>query len=565
LVIAILSADIPYFQYFYRHINLSILNWAEFGGDASMMILEEKSYWPYFLLFILSVTVFSYLIVTLSRKIAPYKLSDIKSKDLIIFIPVVMVCITICIVGMRGNIRQKETLQISHAFVSGERNTILDQLPINPVFFFFKSSSSTSENLMDLKKAIEVSEKELGFEIENNDYNSPLDIVRPENVQTPNIILIFSESLSDGYLHIKRNNISLTPFINELINKSYYFEKFYSQGIHTNQGITATLYGFPTILDFHMFKSYMLNEISSNGVSMGGVEANQKELTPQYNGLPADLRNYGYENLYFMTHMPGFDNSELFFKKNGFENIVSLENYPATEVVNMWGISDYDLFKHSLNKFDEMHNNDKHFFGTIQTISNHPPYYYTDEFESISDDKSEKAIAYTDSCIKYFIENASKKEWFGNTIFVILGDHGKAMTSNTGNSDLNLNHVPLIIYSPLFNDAPKRISNLAGQIDVYPTVMNIIGLPCSYKSFGIDVLNKKRGHIFFSSDDKITALNDKYRYTYDLSSKMSFLYENNTSNNINLIDKYPSIADSLREYSFAMTESAKYILKNITR
>jgi len=560
LVFALSAANIPYFEYFFRHINLSILNWMEFGGDASMMILQEKSYWIYFAIFILSVLLIGFLVVKIGRWISPYKRRTVIKKDLIITVPAFLLVVIMCIFGIRGNIRQKETLQINYAFFCG--NSILNQLPINPVFFFVKSSATTSQELMDTGQAVAIAEKELGFSIKNNQYNIPFTIEKPQDVSTPNIVIVFMESLSDGYLHIERNGKPITPFINSLIEKSYYFDRFFSQGIHTNQGIAATLFGFPAILDFHMFKAYILNEISSKVIYIGGVESQQEELIPHYYGLPYDLKNYGYENMFFLTHVPTFDNAGNFFKENGFEEIFSQDSYPPSEIVNKWGISDKDLYKHAIEQFDKKYDNGKLFFAAIQTISNHPPYYYTDEFNDRSTDISERSMAYGDWCLNYLIEESSKKEWFDNTIFVILGDHGKAMTNTEKSTELSLNHVPLIIYSPLFEDVPRRINDLGGQIDIYATLMGLIDIPASYKSFGVDLLKNKREYIYFSTDDKISCLNNTYRYTYDLSSKTEALYDYTVNDNSNRVEEQPSVADSMKTYSFAMIESAKYIMKN---
>ncbi len=49
LVFAIGFADIPYFHYFFKHLNASIFNWNEEGGTTAGMILEETSYYVYML------------------------------------------------------------------------------------------------------------------------------------------------------------------------------------------------------------------------------------------------------------------------------------------------------------------------------------------------------------------------------------------------------------------------------------------------------------------------------------------------------------------------------------
>jgi hypothetical protein len=69
LVFAIGAADIPYFNYFFKHLNTSIFNWNEEGGTTMEMILQETSYYIYMVLFLLMIALFGYLIVKLSKKL----------------------------------------------------------------------------------------------------------------------------------------------------------------------------------------------------------------------------------------------------------------------------------------------------------------------------------------------------------------------------------------------------------------------------------------------------------------------------------------------------------------
>src|SRR6185295_20075286 len=83
----------------------------------------------------------------------------------------------------------------------------------------------------------------------------------------------------------------------------------------------------------------------------------------------------------------------------------------------------------------------KPFFAIVQTSDNHRPYMIPEtdtDFEKIivPDDQLRKygfesvrefnTFRYADYCFKKFIEAAEKEEYFHNTIFVFVGDHGVA-------------------------------------------------------------------------------------------------------------------------------------------
>lgn len=84
--------------------------------------------------------------------------------------------------------------------------------------------------------------------------------------------------------------------------------------------MTATLYSFPAL----MFRNLMKGTV-----------------TPRRKGIATVLKQYGYENMFFMTHEAQYDNMKAFFQTNGYDDIFSQENYPKSEVVNSFGVSDH--------------------------------------------------------------------------------------------------------------------------------------------------------------------------------------------------------------------------------
>ena len=91
---------------------------------------------------------------------------------------------------------------------------------------------------------------------------------------------------------------------------------------------------------------------------------------------------YGYENMFFMTHEAQYDNMKAFFTTNGYDEIFSQEDYPKSEVVNSFGVSDHFLFGYALDKINRQAATRKPFLATLLTISNHPPYVIPSFFKS---------------------------------------------------------------------------------------------------------------------------------------------------------------------------------------
>lgn len=545
IVFGVGYADIPYFNYFFKHLNSSIFNWNEEGGTTAGMILEESSYYVYFFLFLITIIFFSFLLFRLTRILLSKPKENIKKKEYFIYAPICIVLIGLTLFGIRGRLGYNP-IKTSQAYFCD--NSFLNQLGINPSFFFLRDvieSSKSHYNVNDLiteEEALPIVRKALGIE---NDSITSTPISRniwmegaPKNM---NVVVILIESMSADLLSVQQKGKNITPYLNELINESYYFNNFYSAGTHTNHGILATLYGLPALFDRNMMKNVDI---------------------PICQGLPYTLQKQGYETLFFMTHEAQYDNMNAFLSENGIKEIYSQENYPASKRVNSFGVQDDFVCQYALNKLNEKAKEGNPFCATILTISNHPPYVVPEKFKSVSDDPQYQIVAFTDDAIRQFIEGAKKEEWYKNTIFVLLGDHGKVVGSQTYEMPLSYNHIPFIIHSPMFKDAPKLCSQLGGQVDAFPTIMGLLNQSFENNTFGVDLFRIKRPYMFFSSDDALGCISNDYFYTYNFKAKVEGLYEYQNNNPNNLILQHRQQADSMRNYSAAMFQVGSYMFRN---
>nr|WP_255495316.1 LTA synthase family protein [Dysgonomonas sp. 521] len=358
-----------------------------------------------------------------------------------------------------------------------------------------------------------------------------------------NVVVILMESMSADLLKVKKNGQEITPFLNQLITKSYYFDNFYSAGTHTNHGILATLYGLPALFDKNMMKNVNI---------------------PLCQGLPSILQEQGYKTLFFMPHEAQYDNMNAFLLENGVEEIYSQEDYPKNMRRNSFGVADDFLFEYSLNKLNEKSSDKTPFLATILTVSNHPPYIVPDKFKNISSEPQFQIVSFADDAIRQFFTEAKKQEWYENTIFVLLGDHGKIVGTQTYDMPLSLNHIPLIIYSPAFGDTPQTYSDPAGQVDVFPTVMGLLNRSYENNTFGVDLFKGRHIYTFFSSDNALGCIGQTFFYSYNFKTDTEGLYSYADSNPENFIknEQYKNKAKEMRLYSIAMHRTAGYMFEN---
>ena len=476
LAFVISAANIPYFSYFFKTINSSIYNWFGYGATTAGMIFGETSfYFPIFLGLVSilisgwGITASSAYFYRLSIKV-PNTVSSIQRIS--VFITGVA-CIGLCLFGIRGRMGYNP-IKVSQAYYC--EDPFLNQLGVNPVFNLLTSTldDNRKENrylhLMPEQEAIEEVQKLLGRK--GITQISPIAREIKQSADTTtfrNVVLIFMESMSANLMESFGSNKSLTPFLDSLYHQSLSFSHFYSSGIHTNHGMYSTLYSFPAIMKRNAMKGSVI---------------------PVYSGLPTILKDNGYQNLFFMTHESQYDNMNAFFRTNGFDEIYAQENYPAEKVVNSFGVQDDFLYQYALPILNKKATSGRPFFTVLLSISNHPPYIIPDYFKPHSDKPEDQIVEYADWSIKQFMTEAEKQPWFDNTIFVLLGDHGKLVDSPESEIPQSYNHIPLMIYGKGIQ--PEIRAQFGGQIDVAPTLLGLLNIGYIQNNFGINLLKEQR-------------------------------------------------------------------------
>jgi len=283
-----------------------------------------------------------------------------------------------------------------------------------------------------------------------------------------NVILIMVESLSAKYMGIFGNKKNLTPHLDALAKKSLFFDNLYATGTRTVRGMEAVTLSVPPTPGRSIVK-----RPDNHGLFSAGFLFDAK----------------GYESKFIYAGYGYFDNMNDFFSHNGFK-VVDRADFDKDEITfsNVWGVCDEDLFRKVIKEADRSYAGGKPFFSFVMTTSNHRPYTYPEgRIDIPSHTGRDGAVKYTDYAIGKLIEEAFKKPWFERTIFVIVADHNGG---SAGKSSLPLHRykIPLIVYAPGLVE-PRKVSCLASQIDVIPTILSLMGWSYTSRLFGEDILD----------------------------------------------------------------------------
>jgi phosphoglycerol transferase MdoB-like AlkP superfamily enzyme len=375
----------------------------------------------------------------------------------------------------------------------------------------------------------------------------------------PNIVLVMCESFSMYKSTMSGNPLNTTPFFDSLAQKGIFFERCFSPHFSTARGLFAILTGIP---DAQMFKFSTRNPLALSQHTI--------------------INNFeGYSKHYFLGGNPEFNNF-----KGLLDNIHGLQMHTETSFnaprINVWGISDKDLFLAANGTFKKQ---TQPFFAIIQTSDNHRPNMIpakdTDFVKSVvPEEQLQKygfesldeynTFRYSDYSFRKFMEAAMREDYFHNTIFVFIGDHGVAGNAEAiypaawTDQRLTDEHVPLLFYAPYLLE-PQRHTDVVSQIDVLPTIAGMVQQPYLNTTLGRDLLDPARKHNFAfvtNAAGKIGMVTDDFYLISNLNFPDEQMVPVKYSGRTYTKSERDSIQQGLSGFTSAFYETARYLLMN---
>ena len=350
-------------------------------------------------------------------------------------------------------------------------NIFQQEIAANGMVKFYEAFSNNTLDFFTFYPTVDqkTAEKNTLLPLGTTTLNRTITSDKPELQK--NVVLISIESLSAAYMKAYGYEESVTPFLDQLAQKSLFFTNLYATGNRTVRGLEALTLCIPPTAGESVIKREKENK---NKFTTGSV-----------------FKSKGYSVKYLYGGYSYFDNMKDFYGGNGYE-IVDRDNFTPEEITfaNVWGVCDEDMAKKAISEMNKDYKAGKPFFHHWMTVSNHRPFTYPEgKIDIPADSKSRKGgVKYTDYSIMKFFEMAQKQPWFKNTVFVIVADH---CSSSAGKTELPMDkyRIPAMIYSPEFV-ATQKFSQVTSQIDVMPTVLGLLNFKYQSKFLGQDVFSK---------------------------------------------------------------------------
>jgi lipoteichoic acid synthase len=492
IISLLLAADAVYFRYYYTALSIPVLY--QIGlvgsiGDSVRSLVQASD--------ILFFADLPFLLVglVLLKKTSIKKIAPLKR-------------IIIALVAAAVGFGIFQTAYPKTDTTTYDNNYVIKHLGVL-YFQTFDVSRHLTQNILENKKLSPDESRKITEVFKNNGTSGSR---YTGTAKGKNLIIVQVEALQGFVIGREINGREITPNLNRLAQNSIYFNNFYHQVAGGNTS-----------------DAEFLCNTSLYPASEGAVYF--RYPTNTYYSLPKILKEQGYDSYAFHAYTPSFWNRTEMYKSIGFDTFINYNDYEIDEFAGWggWALSDRSFLRQSLDKI----NNDRPFYGFFITLSSHHPFDYFDENSDFDPGKYKgtylgnyfSAINYVDECIGGFIQNLKDRGMYDNTLLVIFGDHSALPRAqadqlmefmNVEDTEFEwskLQKVPLIIHS---SDIPggETVSKTGGQIDIMPTIANLMGFKPPY-ALGKDLLNTDKGYAVFRNGSYVT---DEYFYLSGLDA-----------------------------------------------
>jgi len=490
LLYALNLMDIEYFKYTTKRSTFDLFAILSAGSDFKQLLLSFITDFWVLLMFLGFILVIHFKFFKWTRKFQEKFKSSVQNwKVSILFM---LLLTSIFIITGRGGLQLKPVGIIEAAQYTRTENSALI---LNTGFTMIKSYG---KERLEFKTYFSAKEELKIF--------NPIQISSPQHIlpDGTNVVLIILESFGNEFVGQFNGCDTYTPFLDSIIQQSLTFDYGFANGKKSIEAVPAILGSIPSLMDNPYISSpYGNNKIES---------------------LATILGKNGYSSGFYHGATNGSMRFDGFAAQAGFQHYFGRYEYNNDEHFDKtWGILDEYFNPWSAKQMSKLK---EPFFGTLFTLSSHHPYFIPKKWRN-KVKKGKQLIAssinYGDLSLRKFFEEAKKQPWYENTLFVLCADHTPASTNAFYNQRSMMYRVPIIFYHPKQLLHAKRENTIFQQLDILPTVLDLLNIKTKYYSYGQSYYKKadreaiaylEGTHYYFRGNYMLTFSNEKARNLY---------------------------------------------------
>ncbi|MGN1263634.1 MAG: LTA synthase family protein [Prevotella sp.] len=298
----------------------------------------------------------------------------------------------------------------------------------------------------------------------------------PDIEERDNCIVIFVESLESWVLNLTVENQEITPCLNKLLNDS---STLYAPHVLTQVNGGRSIDGQLLVL------AGMLP------LQTGAYSCRFPFHT--YHTLPKAMKEHKSTRNYLLTVDKAKTwNQGLVARAFGIDTLISYPDFRMTEVFgNRKRLGDRAFFSQCREKIEngEVWRKGENVYIQMVTYSGHSPFNMPEDLKTVHfSDKIPELMAdymsvvhYTDEAIGKFVEYLKTRPDYERTMIVITGDH-EGLADNRGwlcRTEAGKGIVSEDEFTPfivLNSPVAMRHTKVMGQVDIYSTLLNLLGL-----------------------------------------------------------------------------------------
>jgi hypothetical protein len=352
-----------------------------------------------------------------------------------------------------------------------------------------------------------------------------------------NVVLVITESAAAVYLRPYGADEDPMPNLTELAGQGLLFENTYTVYPESIKGLFALLCARYPAMDTE-------------------PEQYEKIKTPT---LAAGLQQQGYRTALFHSGR---------FRYLGMESVIRNRGYDLLEDAgdiggnheSSFGIDEPSTIKRLLGWVDGVPRG-RRFLATWIPIAGHHP-YETPEAGPFPDneeiDRYRNAQHYADASLGALLRGLKERGLDGETLVVVIGDHGQAFGQHPGNFGHTLFlyeenvRVPFVIAAP-GAVGPLRVKRVASHVDVVPTVLDLLGVPAPEDYQGRSLLGPGEEKALFFTDysQGLLGLREgNWKFIHEVRPGRSKLYDLSvdSAERQNVAEQQPERVERYRQY-----------------
>jgi phosphoglycerol transferase MdoB-like AlkP superfamily enzyme len=285
----------------------------------------------------------------------------------------------------------------------------------------------------------------------------------------PNILLLIVESLTAKGVGVTGGRPGVTPNLDSIARDGILFDRILASADRTDKGLAAVIAGYPSL--------------------PGSSPLKFQKLTQALPFLPQKLNEAGYKSSFLYGGTLDFANYRSFLVQAGYQNFISDENFQPDELASKWGAWDHVLLNRVL---EETPSSDSNFFKTILTLTSHEPFEIPVQPRFKGNDQDTRflnSLHYTDKAIGDFIRQARTKNWWKNTLLIIIADHGSRHPGTVKDNELSRHRIPMIWAGGALKVRDTVIHTVGSQTDLVATLLGQLNIDSREFIFSKNILS----------------------------------------------------------------------------